>query len=368
MLENWKISFALFSFAFWTIFAVFAVIHGYAQFNLAGRPVPWDFILVTRLSDWYFWVLMTPVILWLGHRFPLRRNNLRRNLLLIHAPFGLLTALAHILSIALLMSYWSPDNLTFTHMLGKVSYFYPFSLLVFSGILAVFFVFDYNRKYRERELQAANLKTELAQARLRTLQMQLQPHFLFNTLNSISTLTFKDPQAANLMLVKLSDLLRVSLIDSEINEVPLEKELEFLRIYLEIEQIRFQDRLMINFEIEPQVLNAFVPRLILQPLVENAVRHGISKRRGKGFIEIASKKVNENLFLQVRDNGLGLSGNGENGFIEGVGLWNTRRRLSALYGENFHFQLTGAEEGGVEAKIIIPFKTEQYAENTDIDS
>jgi two-component system, LytTR family, sensor kinase len=348
---------ALYIFGFWTIFAIFAVIHGYAQFNLVGREIPWSFILVTRMSDWYFWALLTPFIFWLGRRFPFGRKNRWRNLWLIFVPVGLLTALIHITAVAYLMHSWSPDNLSFTTMVGKVSYFYPFSLLVYSGILAFFFVFDYNRKYQERELQAAHLKVELSQAQLRALQMQLQPHFLFNALHSISTLTFKDPETANLMLVKLSDLLRISLMNNEIIEVPLERELFFLQTYLDIEQIRFQDRLEVNFEIEPQTIEALVPSLILQPLVENSIRHGISRHWGKGVIEILAQRKDQKLYLKVRDNGLGVS-EGDNGaFHEGVGLSNTRSRLESLYGENFFFELSQAPAGGIEANIIIPFTT-----------
>lgn len=357
-----KVFFALSCFGFWTIFAAFAVVHSYAEFNFTGRQISWSFILVTRLGDWYFWALITPFIFWLGRRFPFKRQFFWRNLLLVQLPAGLLTAFTHNAAVAYLWLLWSPNS-TYLQLLAKISYFFATSLLIYSGILAVFFVFDYSRKYRQRELQAANLKSELSQARLRALQMQLHPHFLFNTLNSISTLTFKQPQAANKMLVKLSELLRISLTNDEIQEVSLEKELDFLKTYLDIEQVRFQDRLSVDFKIENETLEARVPCLILQPLVENSIRHGISKRRGKGVIEICAKRENDKLFLQVCDNGLGLSENGKVVFKEGIGLTNTRNRLEGLYGKDFYFALSGEKGGGIEARIIIPFKTGEDVED-----
>lgn len=196
--------------------------------------------------------------------------------------------------------------------------------------------------------------------------MQLKPHFLFNTLNSISALTHKNPKAANDMLARLSELLRISLTNEDAQEVPLENELIFLSAYLEIEQVRFQDRLTVNFNIEPETLRALVPRLILQPLVENSIRHGITKRRGKGSIDIHATKAGDNLMLRVRDNGLGLSKKSPT-FREGVGLANTRSRLLKLYGAEHKFSISAAGEIGVEATIIIPFREYKYEENSYFD-
>lgn len=370
LLPRSKIRSALYTLAFWTIFAAFSVLTGYAEFRVLGRPIPWGFILITRLPDWYFWAFMTPVIFWLGRRFPLVREKLAYNLLIIHLPLGITISSLHIFIVSFIWYYFmplqGPYNPSLFEIFIRTSYFLANSLILYWGILAVHYVFEYSRMVRQRELQAAELKTQLSQSQLRALQMQLKPHFLFNTLNSISALTHNNPKAANDMLARLSELLRISLKNEDIQEVPLERELNFLSIYLGIEQIRFQDRLTVTFNIEPQALRALVPSLILQPLVENSIRHGINRRRGKGSIDIYAAKVGNSLTLRVRDNGLGLSKNPLD-FKEGVGLANTRNRLQKLYGAEHQFIISAADKTGVEAAIVIPFRESECEENSYTD-
>src|ERR1700686_1143876 len=185
--------------------------------------------------------------------------------------------------------------------------------------------------------------------------MQLQPHFLFNSLNTISVLMMRDAEAANRMLVRLSELLRLSLDHVSSQEVTLRQELQFLNGYLEIEQTRFQDRLTIDKQIEPATLDAAVPNMILQPLVENAIRHGIAKRPEPGTVEIRSRVEGANLRLEIRDNGTGLATN-SNSSSTGLGLANTRARLQQLYGSQHQFELGNASVGGVIVSILIPFR------------
>lgn len=362
--------FTIYTFAFWTICALFSVVMGYAEFKLVGRPMRWGFVLLTRVPDWYFWAAVTPFIFWLGRRYPLEREKRIHNLLVIHLPFGLAIASIHILFVSLIWYYWILYDRQITPSLSEIfirtCYFLPYSVIFYWAVLAVHYVFEYNRRYQETELQAAELKTQLSQSHLRALQMQLKPHFLFNTLNSISALTHKNPTAANDMLARLSKLLRISLTNEEIQEVPLEKELVFLRTYLEIEQVRFQDRLKVNFNVESETLRALVPSLILQPLVENSIRHGITRRRGNGVIDIYAIRKGENLILRVRDNGLGVSKKSFK-LKEGVGLTNTRRRLQNLYGPDYQFSLSRLADGGIQANIIIPFRTDEYDEDSYID-
>ena len=222
-------------------------------------------------------------------------------------------------------------------------------------IVAVSQAFDYYRKYRERELRAAELEKRLAQAKLQALQMQLNPHFLFNTLHSISSLMHKDVEAADRMIMRLGDLLRAALESSDTQEVGLRQELEFLKRYLEIEQTRFGDRLKIKLNIAPDTLEAQVPNLILQPLVENAIKHGIEPRSKPGCIELSAHRVNGELALEVCDNGVGLRD--DQAIDEGVGLSNTRARLRELYGEAHRFELRAGPEGGLLVHLTIPFKT-----------
>ncbi|MCA1557757.1 MAG: histidine kinase, partial [Acidobacteria bacterium] len=228
-------------------------------------------------------------------------------------------------------------------------------LLIYWVILGIDHALRYYTKYRERELQASQLEARLAQAQLQVLKMQLHPHFLFNTLHAISTLMHRDVEAADRMIARLSDLLRLALDNEGVQEVTLKQELELLERYLEIEQTRFRDRLTVEMRIEPEVLDARVPNLILQPLVENAIQHGITPRRGQGRIEIGARRTNGTLDIYVRDDGRGLAGATDETVKEGVGLSNTRARLLQLYGGHARFELRCPPEGGTLASLAIPF-------------
>jgi sensor histidine kinase YesM len=186
--------------------------------------------------------------------------------------------------------------------------------------------------------------------------MQLHPHFLFNTLNAISELIYKDPESADRMITDLSDLLRLSFENLELQEIPLKQELEFLEKYLEIELMRFHDRLSVNMEISPDTLGASVPNMILQPLVENAIKHGIAPRSSGGHIDIHTVRSNGHLEIEVSDDGLGVPFGDLENLPEGVGLTNTRRRLRHLYGDKHEFVLTSAEKGGLSINLTIPYK------------
>ncbi|HST19615.1 MAG TPA: histidine kinase, partial [Blastocatellia bacterium] len=228
--------------------------------------------------------------------------------------------------------------------------------LTYSVIVGIYYAFNYYQKYREREVRALQLEGRLAQAELQNLKMQLHPHFLFNTLHAISVLMQEDVQAANRMLVRLGDLLRMTLDNVGTHEVSLKQELEFLQGYLEIEQTRFQDRLTICMDVDPLVLDARVPNLILQPLVENAIRHGIAPRASSGKLEIRAAREDGSIRLEVQDNGLGLPEADEANVLKGVGLSNTRARLEQLYGPKHQFKMSNAEGGGLLVSILIPFR------------
>jgi LytS/YehU family sensor histidine kinase len=229
-----------------------------------------------------------------------------------------------------------------------------FNLLIYWVIVAVCFAFDYYAKFRERELRAAELEKQVAQAKLQALQMQLNPHFLFNSLHSISALMHEDVDRADSMIARLSDLLRAALDSSAMQEVSLGDELDFLKRYLAIEQIRFGDRLKVDIAAPPETLAAQVPNLILQPLVENSIRHGIEPRAKAGRIELRAQRADKMLVLEVADNGAGFSA-GEK-ISEGVGLSNTRARLRTLYGDAHKFELLPSAEGGLLVRLTIPFQ------------
>jgi LytS/YehU family sensor histidine kinase len=218
---------------------------------------------------------------------------------------------------------------------------------------------QYYLRYQEREIETAQLQRELVEARLETLRMQLNPHFLFNTLHAVSGLIHDNPEAADRIIARLSELLRLTLDQSKPQEVPLNEELAFLDRYLEIEQTRFSERLKIEKSIAPEVQQALVPYLILQPLVENAIRHGIEPREEKGLLRICASRRNGRLELSVVDNGNGLAEKQEMPGRRGIGLSNTRSRLSHLYGENFSLELAKVDGGGLEARVEIPFRTKK---------
>jgi LytS/YehU family sensor histidine kinase len=207
--------------------------------------------------------------------------------------------------------------------------------------------------YRTRHLDASELETRLAKTHLQVLKMQLQPHFLFNTLNTIAELVHTDPEAADGMITRLGKLLRLSLDHASHQVVPLRQEADFVRVYAEIEQVRFQDRLQVVWDLAPDTLDAAVPTLLWQPVLENAIRHGVTPMAGLGRIVIASRREAEDLVLEIADNGRGLPPGGA--LREGVGLRNVRERVAQLYGSRARFNLAPTLGGGVTATLRLPF-------------
>jgi len=225
-------------------------------------------------------------------------------------------------------------------------------------VVGVCYAIDYYRKYREHEFIASQLEAQLAQAQLDSLRMQLHPHFLFNTLNGIVGLVRDNKnEAAVSMLVGLSDLLRHALEHSDEQEVELKDELSFTELYLKIQQMRFSDRLQINFDIDQPLMKAMVPNLLLQPLLENALRHGIGRSTEAGWIRISAKRENGSLLITVSDNGAGLPSNWQLKTSSGIGLANTAARLQQLYGENHRFDIHNRNEGGVVVEVVIPVRS-----------
>ena len=229
-----------------------------------------------------------------------------------------------------------------------------FNLLIYWVVVSVSHAFDYYRKYQEREVRASELEKHLAQAKLQALQMQLNPHFLFNTLHAISSLMHKDVEAADRMIARLSELLRAALESTDTQEVTLQEELDFLGRYLEIEQTRFGNRLTVRMAIAPETRCAQVPNLVLQPLVENAIRHGIEPHAKPGEIELRARRDDGRLVLQVQDNGAGLPAHRPP--EEGVGLSNTRARLQQLYGHAHQLEFSNVPEGGLLVSVTIPWR------------
>ena len=227
------------------------------------------------------------------------------------------------------------------------------TLMTYAAIVGLSYALNYYRESQARALKAAQLETSLVEARLKTLEAELHPHFLFNTLHAISTLVHTDPEAADRMISRLSDLLRLTFDRTGAAGVPLKEELEFLQKYLEIEQIRFRDRLSVRFDIDPETLDVEVPRLILQPIVENAIKHGIGPKSGHGLVQVSAKRRDKDIWIEVRDNGVGLSTNARSRFTSGVGLSNTRARLECLYGQDQRLDFAEGD-GGLAVQMLLP--------------
>ncbi len=348
----------------WTGFALFFTTQSYMFQARSGGTIEWKKTLFNWLLGSYTWFVVTPIILKLSDRFPLQRGKLLRSVG-IHfraAPFfNVINIILFVIARGVILSPFPGARSFFESVRSYVIAEFHGGMLVYWVIIGISQAMDYYRRYKDRELSASNLETRLAEAQLDALRMQLHPHFLFNALNSVSVLMRRDVDAADRMLLQLSNLLRVTLARNSAHEIRLKQELEILERYLEIEQIRFQDRLTVRMQVDPSALDALVPQLFFQPLVENAIRHGIADRETGGVINIRAEHQNGMVRLQVRDNGPGLNiSRGD--LTEGVGLSNTRSRLEYLYGSGGRFEAHNAEEGGFIVAAAFPFHTETVFE------
>ena len=326
--------------------------------RLGGKPIPFDVALRIQMPLALAWALVTPAIIWLGRRVP---------------PFGspqwpLGVAVNLVSSIAVVFGLGvfyivntravqgvSPDAqpLLLAALRSFVFWFSSDGLLYWAILAIDYGVRDY-RESRERALRASQLETQLSEARLHALTMQLQPHFLFNALHTIGQLIrTAQPARAVQVVAGLGELLRRVLDGAATQEVPLKQELDFVRSYLDIEQIRFRDRLKVVLDPDPEALDATVPYFILQPLVENAIKHGIASRATVGRVLIGARRIDGTLHLTVRDDGSGLA---EPAGARGVGLANTSARLRQLYGDQASFEVVNMADGGVIARIVLPYR------------
>ncbi|HSS21430.1 MAG TPA: histidine kinase [Pyrinomonadaceae bacterium] len=351
---------------FWIFFGLLNGTQLYLGVWMEGFPISFWRVFANDLIGWSFWIAATPGVLWLGRRLPIERGRLAR-VLPVHVIACVVISVCHSAFADVVnrsiqpfgpprvpRSFWESFS-------GRAVSQFHLDLLIYATTLGLSYAVSYYVRYREREFRASQLETQLAHAQLQTLKMQLQPHFLFNTLNGIAGLVRDSKnKAAVEMLAGLSDLLRYTLENAGKQEVPLKEELEFLELYMDIQQMRFSDRMKIEMQIQPETLDALVPNLILQPLVENAIRHGLSKRAASGVVGVTAERDDGSLRIRIYDDGVGLAEAAKR--AEGVGLSNTRARLSQLYGDRQEFLLSRRAGGGTEAKIVIPFvraETEQ---------
>lgn len=333
--------------------AVLSVVQGYMQSKLAGRPARWQ-DLVFQGNDWLILGALTPIIYYLGKRFPLTQDRWRIPLTI------------HLVGSLAICAVWAFFGIAFGLMLHtypaqgplQTAYFswalisLPFSVSIYFAVLGCVYAFAYFVEARTREAHASRLAAELAESQLEALRMQLNPHFLFNSLNALSVFVREqDTRAASRMLELVSDVLREVLRSDRPHEISLADEVQFLEKYLAIEQVRFSDRLRVEWAISENALTALVPSFVMQPLVENAIKHGVLRRVHAGVIEISARLIGDQLKVAIRDDGAGIE---TSQIREGVGLSNTRSRLNALYGNDAKLILTPLSTGGTEATLLIP--------------
>jgi two-component system LytT family sensor kinase len=323
-----------------------------------GWSQPFSRSLLNALLGFAPYALLTPIVARVASKFSFTPES-RFPSTIAHG----VSALWFVLITGLIMGAvdWSAGHLEGTLLASMFLGVFQYIAInaVIYGLIATFFlVRAYARHVQEHSIAAAVLHSELAEARLNALTSRLQPHFLFNTLNAIAALVREDPRRAERLLARLSDLLRHALRDAEQSEVTLENELSFVEKYAEVQETRFGPRLNVAFDIDPDVLSAKVPPLLLQPIVENAFRHGLAPRSGSGSIWVRAQEQEDRLLLSVTDDGIGLP---PAGVQDGVGLRTTRARLRQLYGEDFQFDLTGPARGGALCTIILPLRRHDAA-------
>lgn len=345
----------------WTFIGLVFTLQMYFTSYRSERPVSFIDSLYMQMVWAYLWALATPLVLFFANRIPFERNTWLRNTL-PHIPISvvlscIVTAIGHVM----LWFYLGRSlgrSFSFERMGRFVVANFSEGIGIYLLIALASYAFSYYRRYREGQVRTLQLEALLSKAQLEALKMQLQPHFLFNTLHSISALLSQDTAAARRMITRLGDFLRMTLENSGSEEVTLQQEMEFLNCYLAIERIRFQDRLTTHIDVSDDTLNARVPNLILQPIVENAIRHGIAPRSTPGLIEIEAKHLNGLVRIQVRDNGPGLSDHriSDNSSNRGLGLANTEKRLERLYGSRHLFDLRNNPSGGFVVTMEIPYR------------
>ena len=335
----------------WAVFSILFSIQASARPRTpGGRPLSWTEAITIGFVEMTGWVLMALVAFAVARRVPIQRDRMIR-LILVY--------LASMIGAFVLRESW---QVLVSSVIGRgrptiwpaIMLGVALKALIYSLLLGVGYALVYARQLHERELREAQLETELLSAHLNVLKMQLQPHFLFNTLNSISSLMYADVGAADRMVARLADFLRQTLRTLDTQEVTLQEEMNFLTLYLDIERTRLRDRLEVCLDVDEGARAALVPHLVLQPLVENAIRHAIAPRVEGGRVTILAKRHGDRLQLVVRDDGPGLQSAPT---TTGVGLRNTRQRLQHLYPGTHRFAMRDGPSGGAEVEVEIPFRS-----------
>lgn len=349
-----RLKFWVLSFWFWTLLALSSAVSAALSEISQGNPPTWTRMVLWNLTNFWLWMLVTPCIAWLGS---LTATGSWSRFWLLHLPGS--SFLASVQTLTRLSAFWmlcGPRQPS-VHTLGQylrseLVYNLYLAVLTYWIVLAVARGLESSRRLQDERIRSAELETQLAQSQLQALRTQIQPHFLFNTLNAISALALAKPRQARQMIARLSDLLRFTLEEHPTQLLPLRRELDFVRNYLDIQRVRFRDRLETRFEISEDALRAEVPGMVLQPLVENALHHGLLAKRSRGQLRIVAQRGGGYLRLVVEDDGLGIS---PAGVVEGVGLGNIRARLARLFGASASLAIGPREGGGTRVELCLPF-------------
>ncbi|HET7462135.1 MAG TPA: histidine kinase [Longimicrobium sp.] len=342
-------------FLLWMAWSVFMATRSYLFWALFGVPKsPRPIWIVENLLDGCYWAAVTIPILWLAIRFRFTRRGwpLALAVHLLSAVAVSVGSILYDIRLGVLLEGGPPAQFS-SYFRGV---FYP-NLQWYMLLVGCAYLLDNVRRLRDRDVQAAQLGERLAEARLEALKMQIQPHFLFNTLHTISELVYEDPDAAERMIIRLGDLLRLTVDNAQNHEVTLAQEMEFLEAYLEIQRTRFSDRLEVMLNVGADTREALVPNLVLQPLLENAIRHGAASTGGRGVILVKTVRLDGRLRMEVHDNGTGPTPPPRPRSRQGVGVRNTRARLEQLYGAEARLELSHCPIGGTVAAVEIPFRT-----------
>jgi len=337
----------------WHAYGLYSVNHTYFYSRIMGNDVPWAATLPVVLPGTWLWILLTPAVAWLARRILDRIEGWPTRLavhLAVAVGVATLDAALDFLR-ARLFTVAEPQAFS-VYLLYQLDH----NVMLYAIIVSVVYAHSWQRTLKRREREAARLETELAHSELQVLKMQLQPHFLFNTLNSIAALVYRDPAAADRMVTRLSDLLRMSLLHGSRQEVPLHEEIELLRAYVEIQETRFRGRLVVTMEVEDAVASAQVPHLFLQPLVENAIKHGYREPPGEVSVRVVARSAGEGaVMLEVVDDGPGFPDEGA-APTGGIGLMNARTRLRQLYPGTHTFALGNRSGGGAFVRVRLPLR------------
>lgn len=362
-------------FLFWTGIALLWALRLYLLNAGTNNPMPWWEAYLLCSIEWYLWGTASLFVYWLCQKLRPERYRIP-TLILIHLSVGIALSLLILIpfnaayrpiEVYFMKAPLPPDMAEFwTSYFGWFKGRFHLFLMNYALITVACYALQYYKNFRTQELRASQLQTELAQAQLHTLKAQLHPHFLFNTLNTISSLVHTDPDGAEKMISRLGDLLRLTLQSNQSQMTSLRNEMEFTQLYLEIQQIRFSDRLKVELSIEPDTLEAKIPALLLQPLVENAIVHGISPRTTTGTVKVVSMHKSNRLHLTIADDGVGIKTDAISFNGSGIGLKNIKQRLQYLYGENHSFALSTFPNSGVKIEIEIPFESFDAASEKSI--